>query len=150
MEGLAGDDGNYTLIVLQVLKESLIPTKCHCSALYGANEESAMGEEWLITTCPVAHMCALWHRLKVWKRKVVLLWGKKNSPSILSILTDARIKKYGYICSAQWYGTALSTLCSSILFTYISKICVQRIQNKFRFDVGQRSITHFPVFQTSI
>lgn len=34
----------------------------------------------------------------------------------------------------------LSTLCSPILFTYISKICMQRIQNKFRFDVGQRSI----------
>lgn len=75
--------------------------------------------------------------------------GKKNSLIILSILSDARIKKYGYVCSAQWYGIALSTLCSSTLFTYISKICMYRIQNKFKFEVGQRSITHFPVFQTS-
>lgn len=50
--------------------------------------------------------------------------GKENSPTILSILIDGRIKKYGHICSAQWYGTALSTLCSSILFTYMSKICM--------------------------
>lgn len=88
-------------------------------------ERRGMGKEWLIPTCCVVHMCILWHRLEVRKKKVVLLWRKKiKSLTIVSILIDARIKKYGYICSAQRYGIALSTLCSSVLFTYISKICM--------------------------